>query len=41
MRKLADKVWHQLPVEEVVQFLDVNSSTGMSAEELEQRLEDI
>ena len=41
MTKLTDKVCHQLPAEEVAQFLGVNSSTGLSADKLEQRLRDI
>lgn len=35
--KSADKVWHQLPASEVTQFLDVNLSTGLSAEEVARR----
>jgi hypothetical protein len=33
MKTLTDKAWHPLPGGEVVQFLGVNSSTGLSAEE--------
>jgi len=32
-----DKAWHQLPAREVVHFLDVNLSTGLSAEEVRRR----
>src|SRR5688572_15525194 len=32
--KVTDKVWHQLPSEEVAQFLEVNSSTALSADEV-------
>jgi len=34
---LTDKEWHQLPVEKVVEFLGVNPSTGLSAEEVRRR----
>ena len=37
MEELSDRVWHQLPVEEAVQFLDVNLATGLSAEEARRR----
>jgi magnesium-transporting ATPase (P-type) len=37
MENLKDKPWHQLPAEEVVQFLGVNSSTGLSADEVRHR----
>jgi len=37
MKKLIDKVWHQLPAEEVVGFLEVNLSTGLSATEVARR----
>ncbi len=33
----AEKVWHQLSAEEVAKFLGVNTSTGLSAEEVRQR----
>jgi Ca2+-transporting ATPase len=34
---LTDKAWHQLPVEEVLESLGVNSSTGLSAAEVRHR----
>jgi cation-transporting P-type ATPase F len=34
---LTDKAWHQLPVEKVMEFLGVNSSTGLSAAEVRRR----
>jgi cation-transporting ATPase F len=34
---LTDKAWHQLPVEKVEEFLGVNSSTGLAAEEVRRR----
>jgi len=37
MKKLIDKAWHQLPSEEVVGLLNVNLSTGLSAEEVARR----
>ena len=37
MVKSKDKVWHQLPASEVTQFLDVNLSTGLSADEVRRR----
>ena len=37
MEELSERVWHQLPVEEAVQFLDVNLATGLSAEEARRR----
>ena len=37
METKSDKPWHQLPDEEVVQFLGVNSSTGLSADEVRSR----
>ena len=37
MKTMTDTVWHQLPAEEVVQFLGVNLSTGLSAEEVARR----
>ena len=33
----ADKIWHQLPAEEVATVIDVNVSTGLSAEEVTTR----
>ena len=35
--KTNDKVWHRLPVDEVVQSLDVNLSAGLSLEETARR----
>ena len=37
MEKIKDKVWHQLPTEEFVQFLGVNLSTGLCADEVQRR----
>jgi Ca2+-transporting ATPase len=37
MNMLTDKVWHQLPAEEVAEFIAVNLSTGLSAEEVHRR----
>ncbi len=37
MKQMTDKVWHQLPREEVAQFLEVNLSTGLSGEEVRRR----
>src|ERR1035437_533171 len=37
MENLKDKLWHQLPVEEVLQLLRVTSATGLSAEEVKNR----
>ena len=37
MENKTDTMWHQLPVEEVVQFLGANLSTGLSAEEVRKR----
>lgn len=45
MKKLTDKVWHQLPAEEVVQFLDqgprhtlnVSKGTWAGSMEIEKR----
>jgi Ca2+-transporting ATPase len=37
MENLKDKLWHQLPVEEVLQLLRVTSATGLSAEEVQRR----
>ncbi len=37
MKKLNDKVWHQIGTDEVVQFLDVNLATGLSAPEAQRR----
>ena len=34
MVKSKDKIWHQLPASEVTRFLDVNLSTGLSAEDI-------
>jgi Ca2+-transporting ATPase len=34
---MTDRLWHQLSVEEVVKFLDVNPSTGLSAAEVRSR----
>ncbi|MGA9117388.1 MAG: cation-transporting P-type ATPase [Bacteroidota bacterium] len=34
---LTDKAWHQLPVEKVVEFLSVNASTGLAADEVRRR----
>ena len=35
--KTADKVWHQLPADEVVQLLGANVSTGLPAAEVQRR----
>ncbi|MEO7099651.1 MAG: HAD-IC family P-type ATPase [Luteolibacter sp.] len=37
MAKPTDRVWHQLPVEEIVRFLGVNLSTGLPEEEVRRR----
>lgn len=37
MENKTEQPWHQLPVEEVVQFLGANLSTGLSAEEVRKR----
>lgn len=37
MKKPTDKAWHQLPTAEVGQFLGVNTTTGLSDEEVRQR----
>ena len=37
MEKLNDKAWHQLPAEEVVQFLSVDLAAGLSSAEVKNR----
>ncbi len=37
VEKLTHKIWHQLGAKEVVQILDVNLATGLSAEEVRRR----
>ena len=41
MKSLKDKPWHQLPSEEVVELLDVNLSTGLSADEVGRRQKEL
>jgi cation-transporting P-type ATPase F len=35
--EMTNKMWHHLPVEEVLRFLDVNPSSGLSREEVSRR----
>lgn len=37
MEGLKDKPWHKLPAEEIVEFLCVNLSTGLSTDEVRRR----